>query len=76
MLTYQIVVEADNVARYVIQHNDLLGKTYSGPQVCVLSQAYINAYKGQFSLSDVPSVLANMGVTNSISAQDLNAINI
>jgi hypothetical protein len=76
MLTYQIVVEADNVARYVIQHNDLLGKTYAGPQVGVLSQGYINAYKAQFSLSDVPAVIANLGITNALTAQDLNAINV
>ena len=54
MLTYQIVVEADNVARYVIQYNDLLGKTYTAPQVSVLSQSYIDAIKTQNSLPDIP----------------------
>jgi hypothetical protein len=76
MLTYQIVIESDNVARYVIQHNDLLSKSYAGPQVSVLSKGYIDAYKAQFSIKDVPAVLDNMGVTNAITAQDLNAINI
>ena len=76
MLAYQIVVEADNAARYVIQHNDLLGKTFAGPQVGVLSKTYIDAYKAQFSLPDVPSVLANLGITNALTSQDLNAINI
>lgn len=76
MLTYQIVIESDNVARYVIQHNDLLGKTYAGPQVGVLSQGYINACKVQFSLPDVSSVLSNLGITNVLTAQDLNAINV
>jgi hypothetical protein len=74
MLTYQIVIEADNVARYVIQHNDLLVKTYAGPQVGVLSQGYINDYKDQFGLPDVPSVLANMGVTNALTPDQLNGL--
>ena len=74
MLTYQIVNEADNVARYVIQHNDLLGKTYSGPQVGVLSKGYIDDYKAQFSLPDVPSVLANLGITNALTPEQLNAL--
>ena len=76
MLTYQIVIESDNVARYVIQHNDLLGKTYAGPQVGVLSKGYIDAYKAQFSLPDVSSVLTSLGITNALTAQDLNAINV
>ncbi|HUD74785.1 MAG TPA: hypothetical protein VMQ76_06910 [Terracidiphilus sp.] len=74
MLTYQIVIEADNVARYVIQHNDLLVKTYAGPQVGVLSQGYINDYKDQFSLPDIPAVLANMGVTNALTPDQLNGL--
>jgi hypothetical protein len=74
MLTYQIVVEADNAARYVIQHNDLLGKTYAGPNVCLLSQAYLDAYMTQFSLKDIPSALANMGVTNALTPDQLNGL--
>jgi hypothetical protein len=75
MLTYQIVVEADNTARYVIQHNDLLGKTYAGPSVTVLSQAYLNAYMALYSLPDIPSSLANMGVTNALTPDQLNGLN-
>jgi hypothetical protein len=74
MLTYQIVIEADNVARYVIQHNDLLGKTYAGPQVGVLSQAYLNACKAQFSLADIPAVLASLGITNALTLEQLNGL--
>lgn len=76
MLTYQIVVENDNVARWVIQHNDLLGKTYAAPQVGVLSKTYVDAYKVQFSLPDVQSVLASLGITNGLSQEDLNAVNV
>ena len=74
MLTYQIVIESDNVARYVIRHDDLLSKTYAGPQVSVLSKGYINAYKAQFSLKDIPAVLANMGVTNALTPDQLNGL--
>ena len=74
MLTYQIVIEADNVARYVIQHNDLLGKTGAGPQVGLLSQAYIDAYKTQNSLADIPLVLASMGITNALTPEQLNGL--
>ena len=76
MLTYQIVIEADNVARYLLQHSDLLGKTYAAPEVSVLSKVYIDAYKAQFSLPDASAVLANMGITNALSPEDLNAINV
>ena len=74
MLTYQIVIEADNVARSLIRHDDLLGKTYAAPEVGVLSKGYIDAYKAQFSLPDLPAVLTRMGVTNALTPEDLNAI--
>jgi len=76
MLTYQIVVEPDNVARWVIRHDDLLGKTFVAPQVSVLSKTYVDSYKAQFSLPNVSAVLANMGITNALTVEDLNAINI
>ena len=71
MLTYQVVVEADNVARYVIQHNDLDGMTYAAPNVSVISQGFFNDYMLESGLEDIPSVLADLGVGNSLSAQDL-----
>ena len=74
MLTYQIVVEPDNVARWVIQHDDLLGKTYAAPEVAVLSKGYVDAYKVQFSLPDASAVLTHMGITNALTPEDLNAI--
>ena len=74
MLTYQIVVEADNVARYVIQYNDLLGKTYTAPQVSVLSQSYIDAIKIQNSLPDIPSVLTSLGITSALTNDQLNGL--
>jgi hypothetical protein len=74
MLTYQIVVETDNTARYVIQHDDLLGKTMAGPNVCVLSQAYIDAYITQFSLANVSATLVNMGITNALTPDQLNGL--
>ena len=74
MLTYQIVVEADNVARYVIQYNDLLGKTYTAPQVSVLSQSYIDAIKTQNSLPDIPSVLTSLGITSALTNDQLNGL--
>jgi hypothetical protein len=40
----------------------------------VLSQGYINAYKSQFSLPDIPAVLANMGVTNALTPDQLNGL--
>ena len=76
MLTYQIVVEADNVARWIIQHNDLLGKTFAAPQVGVLSKTYIEAYEAQFGLSGIPAVLASLGVTNGLNPDDLNALSV
>lgn len=76
MLTYQIVVETDNVARWVIRHDDLLGKTFAAPQVAVLSKTYVDAYKVQFSLPNASAVLANMGITNALTPDDLNAINV
>lgn len=74
MLTYQIVVEADNTARYVIQHDDLLGKTMAGPNVCVLSQTYLDAYMTQFSLANVSAALTNMGIVNALTPDQLNGL--
>jgi hypothetical protein len=71
MLTYQIVVEADNAARYVLQFDDLNGLTYAAPGVSVLSQNFIENYMAQNGFSDIPSVLGDMGVTNDLSADDL-----
>lgn len=74
MLTYQIVVEADNVARHVIRHDDLLGKTYAAPGVSVLSKSYIDAYKAQYSLVGIRAVLVHLGVGDELSQEDLNGL--
>ena len=74
MLTYQIVVEADNVARYVIQYNNLMSNTYAAPQVSVLSQSYIDAIKTQNSLPDIPSVLTSLGITSALTPDQLNGL--
>jgi hypothetical protein len=71
MLTYQIVVEADNAARYVLQFDDLDGLTYAAPEVSVLSQNFLENYMAQNGFSDILSVLDDMGVTNSLSVDDL-----
>jgi hypothetical protein len=62
MTTYHVVIENDAVARQTIQHGDLLSKTYAAPQVGVLSQGYIEAYKTEYGLADVHDVLAHLGI--------------
>ena len=74
MLTYQIVIEADGVARHVIRHDDLAGKTFAAPGVTVLSQAYIELCKTQYGLADVHEVLAMLGFGDELTEEDLDGI--
>lgn len=58
-----IVVEADHVARYMIEYEDGANvETYSNPDVSLLSEDYINQVMVDNGLADVSAALAHLGI--------------